>query len=73
MKVNTNAVTFTIVNESQRNTWAHDLDWGQCVHMMRYLRGSVKDVREFKVWIVDESGTVTHVVPFEKLCEIAHV
>lgn len=73
MKVNTNDVTFTIVNESQKNTWAYDLTWGQCVHLMRYLRDSVKDIHEFTVWIVDEFGIVTHMVPMDRLCEMARI
>lgn len=73
MRVNTADVTFTIVNESQKNTWAYDLGWSQCVHLMRYLRDSVKDIREFTVWVVNGLGIVTHMVPLDKLCEIAHI
>ena len=73
MKVNTADVTFNIVTVEDRTTWAYGLNWGQCAYLMRYLMDSVKDPRAFTVLVVDEFGIVTHMVPMDRLCEIAHV
>ena len=40
---------------------------------MKYLRKGTRNPRAFTVLVVDEFGIVTHMVPLDKLCEIAHV
>ena len=37
MKVNTADVTFAIIDDDE-TIWAYDVEWSQCVYLMKYLR-----------------------------------
>lgn len=68
MKVNITDCTFTVVDGE--STWAYDVDWSTCEHLLRYLKGT--DTSKFKV-LVAQGGVVTHIVPFDKMVELANI
>ena len=65
-RVNARKSRFTVTDNDQ-GVWANGVDFPTLRHLLGYLR-KANDTSRFEVWVIQD-GIVTHIVPYERMCE----